>query len=62
MIVKIHYAFVISNNYLNLINWINRRFYQRKVETVTEIQKDKKPNEERDTYIKKEVSKENEKI
>lgn len=50
------------NNYLNLINWINRRFYQRKVETVTEIQKDKKPNEERDTYIKKEVSKENEKI
>lgn len=50
------------NNYLNLINWINRRFYQRKVEDVVDIQKDKKSNEERDTYIKKEVSKENEKI
>jgi hypothetical protein len=50
------------NNYLNLINWINRRFYQRKVEDVVDIQKDKKPNEERDTYNKKEVSKENEKI
>ena len=53
---------MIINKYLSLINWINRRFYQRKVETITEIQKDKKPNEERDTYIKKEVSKENEKI
>ena len=53
---------MININLNYILNWFQKKYAERIVEPIIDIQKDKKRLEEKDTYIKNEVSKQNEEI
>ena len=53
---------MININLNYILNWFQKKYAERIVEPIIDLQKDKKRLEEKDTYIKNEVSKQNEEI